>query len=302
MDTSFSTFLDQKTDRVAFISNWLSSYSIPHNIIDFSGKKHIIVKFSNNHYDPRFRHKMLVAHHDRIPTTPGANDNSAACYQLLLFAKELHSSSILGGQSFAHNTRILFTDGEEAAGKEGIHGQGSYRLGKGLIQIGKGNEDLYVFDATGTGDTLVVSTTGIHGRKGEPANIKLLHLHEEAIEIARSVSPENWIQLPTPFSDNAGFLASGVPAQVITILPHEEATRLLLALKAGTEQQINMLSNQITINSYKNKADFKKQGIPETWLRLHTDSDTADKLTKKAFELINAFLREIAKRRVPYDN
>lgn len=301
MDTSFSSFIEPETNRVAFISDWLSTSSIPYHVVNFSGKKHIIVKFGNNHYDPRFRQKILVAHHDRAPNTPGANDNSAACYQLLLFAKELHSADPFGGQSFPHNIRILFTDGEEAAGKEGILGQGSYRLGQGLIQIGKSNEDLYVLDATGTGDTLVVSTTGIFGRNGAPANSKLLHLHDTAINIARAISPENWVQLPTPFSDNAGFLASGIPAQVITILPHEEATKLLLALHEGTEQQIGILSSQITMNSHKEKSNLAAQGIPETWLRLHTESDKAEMLTKDAFVLIHAFLQEIAKRHVPVD-
>ncbi len=302
MDTSFYSFLKPGVNRVTFISNWLSLNSIPYHIVDLSGKKHIIVKFDNEQYDPRFRQKILISHHDRVVDTPGANDNSAACYQLLLFAKELHTSPLPGGQRIPHNIRIIFTDGEEAAGIEGIHGQGSYRLGKGLLQIGKSDEDLYVFDATGTGDTLVISTTGINIENGKPASKKLLKLHDGAIEIAKSVSPENWIQLPTPFSDNAGFIASGIPSQVITILPHEEATKLLLALNKGTEQQISMLTRQITMNTHKERTDLLIQGIPETWLRLHTGSDTAEMLTKDAFTLIRSFLWEIAKRHVPADN
>lgn len=299
MDTSFLSFLKPDIDRVAFISNWLSLNSIPYHIVNLSGKKHIIVKFDNESYDPRFRQKILVSHHDRVTNTPGANDNSAACYQLLLFAKELYTSSTPGGQRLPHNIKIIFTDGEEAAGIEGIHGQGSYRLGKGLLQIGISSDDLYVLDATGTGDTLVISTTGISRDNGRPASKKLLLLHDGAIEMAQSVSPENWVQLPTPFSDNAGFLASGIPAQVITILPHEEATKLLLALNEGTKQQISMISRKITMNTHKEMTDLAVQGIPETWLRLHTGSDTAEMLTKDAFTLIRTFLWEVAKRHVP---
>lgn len=298
MDTSFSSFLEPGIDRVAFISNWLSINSIPFHVVNFSGKQHIIVKFANDHYDPRFRQKILVAHHDRAPNTPGANDNSAACFQLLLFSRELHQKSIFGGQSFTHNIRVLFTDGEEAAGTKGIHGQGSYLLGKGLKQLGKIDEDLYVFDATGTGDTLILSTTGINDKKGNPLNSRLLELHDRAIETAQSVSPENWIRLSTPFSDNAGFLAAGIPSQVITVLPHEEATVLLLALTTGSEKKIDLLTKQLTLNSLQNAPDIP-EGIPKTWLRLHTRSDIENKLTKEAFTLIHRFLVETARRHDP---
>jgi len=294
MDASFSDFIALDTDRAAYIDDWLSYHTIPHSKVQLADKQHIVVRFTSDHYDPRFRRKTLVAHHDRAPGTPGANDNSAACYQLLQFAKELNTFEPFGGQSFAHNIRILFTDGEEAAGTNGIHGQGSYRLGIGLQQIGITNDDVFVFDATGCGDTLIVSITGITGEKDTPLTDKLHHLHQRTIEIAQHVSPENWIRLATPFSDNAGFLSAGIPAQVITILPHMEATDLLMSLARGTEQETKDLRRTISLNSQNKESHI--ESIPPTWRRLHTSADTMATLTKEAFLLMRSFLRELAKR------
>lgn len=295
MDRSFSTFIDPITDRLEFIDNWLSSYSIPHTILEIGNKRHVIVRFPNTHYDPRFEKKLLIAHYDRAPQTQGANDNSAACFQLMHFARDLLSFKPFQGQSFSHNIQIIFTDGEEAAGTAGIQGQGSYALGTGLKKIGTVHENLFVFDVTGCGDTLVVSTTGLTNAAKGSVGDRVLKIHNEAIEIARKISPENWIRLPTPFSDNAGFLAAGIPAQVITVLPHEEASKLLINLGRGTEQEINEIERKITMNSLKNTDCY----IPQTWLRMHTDQDTAQTLSPEAFSLIKTFLNELAFRMNP---
>lgn len=296
MDVSFKAFLEPATDRLAYIDNWLSYYSIPHSIVTLAGKHHVIVKYPPEHYDPRFRRKTLVAHHDRVSGTAGANDNSAACFQLLQFAREMNTFEPFKGQSFAHNIRILFTDGEEAAGHNGIRGQGSYQLGMGLHHLGITDDDIFVFDATGCGDTLIVSTSGITEGNDTPLGDKLHTLHKKTIEIAKQVSPENWIRLLTPFSDNAGFLSAGIPAQVITILPHNEATELLMALTKGTEHEIQDIKHVILLNSSPLHNESHYNYIPSTWRRLHTSSDTISTLTKEAFQLIHSFLYELAKR------
>lgn len=297
MDYSFSSFLALDCNRIDFIDAWLTHHSIQHSVIKFGDKRHIVVRFPAAHYDPRFRMKTLVAHHDRALNTPGANDNSAACFQLMLFADELQKSSAFGGQTFTHNIRILFTDGEEAVGKQGIRGQGSFRLGVGLKSIGEENEDMFVFDATGSGDTLVISTAGISSAESGSVGEKLAILHEKALQIAKIVSPENWIRLPTPFSDNAGFLASGIPAQVVTVLPHEEATNLLMELSMGTEEEKKRINQAIVLNSHKKKDERLLSIIPKTWQRMHTPLDTQDFLTTDAFAIIRKFLLELARRK-----
>ena len=71
------------------------------------GRNHILVHFASEAYNPRFKIKTVIAHYDRVAGSPGANDNSAADWQLMNWAVELEKAT-----SF-HNIRIFFTDGEE---------------------------------------------------------------------------------------------------------------------------------------------------------------------------------------------
>src|SRR5512133_707767 len=99
--STFGAFLAPDLDRCAFISAWLRAREIRHSVVELAGKRHIVVRFADDAYDPRFRMKTLVAHYDRseCPEGPkwpqgnqcssGANDNSAACFQLMLFAERL---------------------------------------------------------------------------------------------------------------------------------------------------------------------------------------------------------------------
>lgn len=57
---------------------------------------------------------LLVAHHDTVPTTPGANDNSAAVAALLEVGRHL------AGSPPPHDVILLFTDGEEPTPRYGM--------------------------------------------------------------------------------------------------------------------------------------------------------------------------------------
>ncbi len=291
--STFETFLSEELDRCAFISAWLRAREIPHSVVTLAGRKHLVVRFDSSAYDPRFRMKTLVAHYDRAPGTPGANDNSAACFQLMLFAAQLAAPG-----AGAHNIRIFFTDGEEAAGTKGITGQGAFALGSGLRKLKITEDDVYVFDACGRGDTLVLSTAGIDEKGKSPFRMKQNALHERAVELALRVSPENWVRLPTPYSDNAGFIAAGIPAQVITILPHTEATALIHALNTESGERQRLI-RVITGNHRLETGSPYLAVIPETWLLMHTEGDSAATLSASAFRLIEHLLAEIAARRDP---
>lgn len=301
----FETFLQIKLDRCAFITSWLRVNSVPHNVIEISGKKHIVIRFSPDSYNPLFRMKTLVAHYDRAGDSPGANDNSAACYQLMLFSAELVSNTKNGISP--HNIRIFFTDGEEATGTKGIMGQGAFLLGTGFRKLHV-TDDIYVFDACGRGDILVMSTSGIekpdlYNRKKNVFKIlstyqkKLDALHNRAVNLAISVSPEAWIRLPTPYSDNAGFQAAGIPSQVITILPHTEASILLSALNnQGTELNREIIISTIIANKSLDESSPLKKTIPETWQLMHTNKDIAMTLDATAFNLMKRILNAIARQ------
>lgn len=57
---------------------------------------------------------LLMAHHDTVPWTPGANDNAAAVAALLDTARSLRA-----GAPLRNDVILLFTDGEEPAGRYG---------------------------------------------------------------------------------------------------------------------------------------------------------------------------------------
>jgi hypothetical protein len=298
-------FLSHGIDRCGFISDWLRAKKIPHTVVEMAGRRHIVVNYSADAYDPAFRTKTLVAQYDRAPGTPGANDNSAACFQLMMLADRLQkpwSSRRVEGETAhaAHNVRIIFTDGEEAAGTNGIVGQGSFALGEGLRKLGMTGDDVFVFDACGRGDTIVLSTSG-HERKTGPALAgKLADLHDRASDCAAGAVPDSWVTLPTPYSDNAGFLAAGIAAQVLTVLPRQEANALLRAIAeardSGNEKE---LADAIIAHGRSPVDAAIRAAIPETWRLMHTEKDNAASLTASAFRLMETLLDHIARERDP---
>ncbi|QOW60558.1 M28 family peptidase [Treponema pedis] len=295
---AFIEFLKLGMDRCGFISAWLTENEIPHKVVPIAKKKHIIIKYSPQNYSSAFKVKTLVAHYDREKNTEGANDNSAACFQLMLFAKTLLKINSV------HNIIIIFTDGEEA-GAKGITKQGSYLLGTGLKKLGMENSDIFVFDMCGRGDTLILSQSGICGRPKERV-LALDILHSEACAYAEKACPNNWLSLLTPYSDNAGFIASGLSAQVITVLPYDEAKLLLQYLPKNisshffkfTEEKnktaIHSLIELIIKNKKPQKNSPFKNIIPQTWQLMHTIYDTAETLTPSAFFLIENYLHCLA--------
>ena len=299
MTSIFKAFLEPDVDRPAFIAAFLRAREVPVTEVTLSGKRHVIVRFRPEAYDPRFRMKTFVAHHDRVPGSPGANDNSAACFQLMIFASRLAASAA------RHNVRIIFTDGEEAGGVTGIAGQGSFALGNALNARGEDLGDVYVFDCTGRGDTLVLSQSGLSGIAHRALSERMASLHERARQSARAYAQGDWICLPTPYSDNAGFLASGIPAQVVTVLPAEEATRLLASQSplarsgAPATERARSLKDAIARNKAPSSQDHGADDYPDTWKLMHTAADSSLTLTASAFTLMRDFLDGLARSLEP---
>ncbi|MGP1594083.1 MAG: M28 family peptidase [Treponema sp.] len=230
IDSSFfKSFLHPAVNRCAYIAAWLYAQHIPYRTVTLKNKTHIIVTYAADQYDNRYKTKTCIAHYDRAEGSLGANDNSAACIQLMLFARTLlHSPQ-------PHNIRIIFTDGEES-GKGGIREQGSYRLGQGLRALHQHDSELFVFDMCGSGDTLILSQSGIYGRDPVKA-APLSALHRRCCAYAEKVCKNRWLSLPTAYSDNAGFISAGLHAQVITVLPRSEAETLARYLPQSSVPQ-----------------------------------------------------------------
>lgn len=277
----FSAFLEPAADRRAFITERLAAQGIPYRTVTLQDKTHIVITYRQSAYNPRFKMKTLIAHYDRAAGTQGANDNSAACVQLLLFAKTLlHKRD-------AHNIRIIFTDGEEA-GADGIKNQGAYRLGQGLRALSMQQDDLFVFDMCGSGDTLILSESGIYGRDTRKT-AALTALHRRCRIYADAACRGRWLSLPTAYSDNAGLISAGLTAQVITVLPRTEA-ELLMRYMPRSEA----LQRCIITNAHVPPDSPFAAIIPQTWQRMHTPQDRLETLTPQAFILVDKMLRYLA--------
>ena len=103
----------------------------------------------------------------------------------------------------------------------------------------------------------------------------------------------------TACSDNAGFIAAGLFAQVITVLPRKEAETLLHCLpKEKLTGQNKTAMGELTDMVIKNKkppqgSPFEKI-IPFTWQLMHTADDKIETLNSEAFTLTEKYLTALA--------
>ena len=170
----FKEFIAPETDRYYMLKSLLDELRLDPQRITISGNRHLFLSSQGAFLNQIKSHwarnvTILVAHYDRVPNSPGANDNGAAVFELIEAALKLREEQI-------HQWFIIFTDKEELAQGEGIRDQGSYTLAKGLRDAGLGNSRFYIFDACGVGDTLRLSYetgkgTGYHPHEnaGAPA-------------------------------------------------------------------------------------------------------------------------------------
>lgn len=247
LSKDFLDFIKPDCNRLNFIQNFLKQNDVETAVIPLEGKKHIYVKFPQNQYNPLFNIKTVVAHYDRFENSPGANDNSAAVYMLMLWAVKLSR------QFDFHNVRLIFTDGEEAC-PDGITSQGAFAIAS-LFKKLDIKDDIFVFDCMGCGDVPVLCENKIPQKAGNVFIKKLTALENKAQRIIRTAGNGKWFCLPCNYSDNASFIAQGIPAVAITVLPSSEVS------------------------------DVLKNQTPKTWKNLHTQNDNIDNLWESSFSL-----------------
>jgi hypothetical protein len=231
----------------------------------------------------------MVAHYDRAAGSPGANDNSAAVFMLLEAALKMREQDL-------RNWLIIFTDKEELSPGEGIREQGSFGLAKRLRETVLKDCRYYIFDACGTGDTLIISTMADHLMKNETGHEAarrrrtLKVLRDDALQTARNLMMERVLLAPTPFSDDAGFLRAGLTAQTITVLPAEEAAGLASLLRTKPEFIDALISREALLAA---KFPVPRTGgellLPETWRSLNGPADGPERLTPKNFSRVVKF-------------
>jgi hypothetical protein len=263
-------------------------------VITISGNRHLFLSAQgaiSNRLKERSvggQHSIiLVAHYDRVPNSPGANDNAAAVFELIEAAIKMRKEKV-------HRWLIIFTDKEEISPGEGIRDQGAYTLAKGLQDAGLGNSRFYIFDACGVGDTLIISTMTDHLMKHEAGpgitrtRLQVRQLRARALETTRHIHLDRVRLIPTPFSDDVGFLRAGIPAQTITMLPSKEAAAFGTLLRNKPNFADALVNREV-------QDKYDRQLIPETWRRLNGPEDNDLRLTPQHFSLVVRFIYALCK-------
>lgn len=292
----FEKFTALDCDRASFILSYLSEHGVKAVTLPVEGHNHIYIKFPMHQYNPQFRMKCVIAHYDRASGTPGANDNSAAVALMLDWAAKL-----VRFPSF-HNVRLILTDGEECGGvqnmnnalpasKEGVMNQGAFSLAAVFRRLGITAEDVYVFDCVGRGTLPVIAK---NDAVNAPATFRraLVSL-EDRTRLLLHKALQKHLCLPLPYSDNAGFVAQGIAAVCITMLPEAEAEQYLAAL-----MKEEGLSRFVLNRAAANDDDIARYSplLPATWKLFHTMNDNVQSLSAESIPVMEHILDALGRK------
>jgi hypothetical protein len=293
----YETYTAAGCDRLSSLQEYLLNNSVETSVVPIEGRRHLYVTFPSASYNPIFKIKTVLAHYDRVEKSPGANDNTSGVFSLAQWAIRLQQMSRAG---FVHNVRIFFTDGEEL-GENGVSSQGAFGLAELFKKLGIANDDVYVFDSVGRGTVPILAQTGLSDVRAISKNNnftkRFADLYDRTQNLLRSVSRESWMTLPVPYSDNAGFLACGIPAVAITMLPKEEATQYVRELAADkTLPQAVMNCRMEKDNTGRDVVPrFRyEEKMPKTWRLFHTEYDNMLSLTPESFDMMEKLLNALA--------
>lgn len=285
---SFLSFTAKDCNRLSFINNFLKENALHGRVLEVSGAHHIYVSFPNAAYNPMFKQKLILAHYDRAGGSYGANDNSSSVFALLHFAVRLKAE-----HNF-HNIRIIFTDKEEGEGTSSVCNQGSFPVAQAIKRLFlAGDIEVYVFDSTGRGSVAVIGAFDFPEGADERMKREYEALKSKCISLVKSVTGK-YMELPVGFSDNASFMAHGIPSVLITMLPDEEVHSYLRALQK-VEPLRDFVMNHNVGKGYTRESLFAL--LPETWKFFHTDADAPASLEKRSFKLISLILDKLAARK-----
>ncbi|MDR0400588.1 MAG: M28 family peptidase [Treponema sp.] len=282
----FFEFIAPSAKRFEVLQSLLPEMGLHYMVFPVAGNRHFFIFPPGMGLPFRDRRPSMVlaAHYDRAPGSPGANDNSAAVFLLLRAAKRC---SVRGRAPWM----IILTDKEELREGQGLREQGAYSLGESLRRSGIKRARLFIFDACGAGDTLIISTGTdrlLQNETGPGAvHIRFLiqDLRNRALQSARNIGLNRVLLLPTPFSDDAGFLRSGIAAQTITALPRKEASAFAALIRARPELAGALISRE--------QAEGNTELFPATWRRLNSPGDTHYKLSPEYFDMISRFAGDL---------
>ena len=290
----FFDFISLKANRYKILLECIEALNLNSSVININQNRHIFI-FPKGQKNIRasmgvfpfsgMSPYMLIAHYDRVPGSPGANDNSIAVFHLL-------NAETIFDKLGKDNWIILFTDKEELLEGETIKEQGSYTLAQKLIGWGLEKIKIFNFDTCGCGNVFILSTTTDYLLKdSQSPNIckvreNIAWLRSRALEKANLLRLDRVLLAPVPFCDDAGFLHSGIAAQTITMLPEEEASKYEALLYDRPKFAELIISG-------KTKEPKEQKHLPETWRILNKPEDTHLRLTPQYFESVVNFAVEL---------
>jgi hypothetical protein len=291
----FPDFLAPAADRYGILGSLLEELEFGYSSIILEGsagsklRHFFVVPRREQSFPPgEYPAIALVAHYDRVEGSPGANDNSAAVFMLLEAALKMRDAGL-------RNWLLIFTDKEELGAGEGLQDQGAYGLAKSLRETSLRDCRFYIFDACGCGDTLIISTMADHLLRNEtgPAAARkrriVKTLRDGALKTARNLMMEKVLLVPTPFSDDAGFLRAGLAAQTITVLPSDEAASLASLLRTRPEFIDALISREALAATRSNPQAVAKLQLPATWRSLNGPGDSPHRLTPRHYDRVVKF-------------
>lgn len=276
-------FCDVDCDRFGFLTTLLEWKDIPFDVLP-GGGKHILVKPRRQKpfLEDRCR-KILTAHYDRYPGTPGANDNSAAVFILLKHIDTLQRAD------YAHNTLILFTDSEELKPGDSIRSQGSWKLAEHWPEEQKLKDIFIVLDMCGIGDTLVWGRTA--GKIPGIDRGRLAPLYDSLKDLLLRYSRREAMDINDLFSDDLGFLLQGMTALQVSMLPWKEAVEWKKRLSPPGKQALKNLED---VDSLKESIKY----LPPCWQNNHSPGDSLSTLEARAFKTMESFLRDLSRYQI----
>lgn len=289
LPSDYLEFLDPGCDRKAFIQKRLLASGINSSVLVIDGKNHIYVDFPTSCYNQRYKIKTLIAHYDKVEGTQGANDNSSGVFALLEAAKKIASLNIV------HNTRIIFTDGEED-GRFGVLSQGAYSLGKKLKELNSVEGDFFVFDCVGRGEVPVICEIDLPSKIDKSFSRKYSSLVNQMQNIISRVAVMPNVVLPASFSDNAGLIANGIPAVAVTMLPKDEVLNFMSNLKRIPGLRESVMNRRLEDIPDRIAPEYiLRESVPLTWRYIHTEFDKITTLTPNSFTIVSKIIDEIVK-------
>jgi hypothetical protein len=223
--------------REAAVARYLTSRGVPfarHRFATFEGRgENFVVDLGSGD-----RVLVLIAHHDAVPTSPGANDNAASVAILLALLERLAAAP-----PSRLRVRLLFPACEEL-GYLGARAYVRATPPAGVVGV-------LSLELCGIGDTLAIWDAA--------AETPFLGTVRGAFESLGRRADESYHvvgKIPVFGSDHRAFAAAGVPAYGLSVVPAAEAEALRQFVLSPVKSAISAVQRRpVPFDTYHTRRD-----------------------------------------------